>query len=105
MYAPKFRSWMSSWDRFKEAQEARIQAQGDAILADVRRQIAEAMPKEPEPKRNPYLNIFPEDFARFAAQQQQGFDAYNRGFLGNTLGGGIVDYINELTRPGSITRF
>jgi len=44
MYAPKFRSWMSNWDRFDEALEARLQTQGDEIMADVRRQIAEATP-------------------------------------------------------------
>ena len=64
MYAPKFRSWMSSWDHFDEALEARLQAQGDAIMADVRRQIAEAMPKEPakpewQVRRDWYINELP----------------------------------------------
>jgi hypothetical protein len=101
MYAPKFRSWMSNWDRFDEALEARLQTQGDEIMTDVRRQIAEAMPKEPEPAYNPYLN----DLLRAVRQQQGSFNAYNRGgFLGNTLGGGLGDWLNELARPGSITR-
>lgn len=107
MYAPKFRSWMTSWDRFEETQESRIQAQGDAIMADVRRQIAEAIPKEPEKTEqyNPYLKVFPGDLARMAQQQVNAFEQFyqssNR--LGSVLldglgGVGVMDFLSEPPR-------
>lgn len=95
MYAPKFRSWMSSWDRFEEALEHRLQEQGDAIMADVRRQIAEAMPKEPSPTglRNPYP--YPEMLAMLAQDQSAHYQMQQPGGLLWQLGNpSIIDLIN-----------
>lgn len=56
MYAPKFRSWMTSWDRFEEARDHKldewakgVQEEIKAMAANAIESIEASLPKPPKP--------------------------------------------------------
>ena len=50
MYAPKFRSWLTDWERFDESLDAKMNAMAEEAMAEIHAMVEAAMPKEPEPK-------------------------------------------------------
>ena len=50
MYAPKFRSWMTDWERFDESLDAKLDKMAEEIMVEIHAMVEAAMPKEPEPE-------------------------------------------------------
>ena len=50
MYAPKFRSWMTDWERFDESLGIKLDKMAEEIMVEIHAMVQAAMPKEPEPK-------------------------------------------------------
>lgn len=48
MYAPKFRSWMTDWERFDEALGHRLDAMEAEAKAEIRAMVKKAMPPRRE---------------------------------------------------------
>lgn len=58
MYAPKFRSWMTDWERFDEALDARLDAMADSAMTEIRAMVESAMSPEPVvPKSQSYMDL------------------------------------------------
>lgn len=114
MYAPKFRHWMSSWDRFQEAQDSRIDSMADAALVEIHKLADEARaafappPKPKDPTSialemaQQYMNAYPQGLASLGTglqglqqsldlQRQQMAAMQNAGVL-TGLGAGLEQY-------------
>lgn len=50
MYAPKFRSWMTDWERFDESLGIKLDVMAKDAMVEIHAMVEAAMPKEPEPK-------------------------------------------------------
>jgi hypothetical protein len=55
MYAPKFRSWMTDWERFDESLDAKLDVMAKDAMAEIHAMVEAAMPKEAEPKPFDYF--------------------------------------------------
>ena len=75
MYAPKFRSWMTDWERFDESLGIKLDKMAEEIMVEIHAMVQAAMPKEPEPKDSfDYLAGFAQ--ARHLQNIQQLQNAY-----------------------------
>ena len=75
MYAPKFRSWMTDWERFDESLDAKLDKMAEEIMVEIHAMVEAAMPKEAEPK----------PFDYFAGMGQSFYGPLNAAQLQNQL--------------------
>ena len=109
MYAPKFRSWMSDWDRFDETLAYRLDKMAEEAKREIRESVAAAMPKASEPEvppfwinnisailQNQYFPTTEQSQRQIAAAQNVYPQRHN---LGPYYGPTPIDFIGSLFGP------
>lgn len=75
MYAPKFRSWMTDWERFEEGLDRRLNIMAEEALAEIHEMAEKAMPVKAKTKpADTYNNLL---HSLLANQQQVAYNSLN----------------------------
>jgi len=89
MYAPKFRSWMTDWERFDEALSYRLDAMEAEAKAEIRAMVEKAMP--PKKKDPPPPMVWYAGGGASGGAGCAGWDGYSPSYGTN----GMDQYINQ----------